>query len=119
MTYAKSILLLATKLERTALTNILSQLSAFYKKQVAPTMPTREESDESYAGELQGVLDPENTTAELTTEVRMVHEASRAQRDYEISNAGRKKLMKSCLDAMVFRDRALERTEKAMEETPE
>lgn len=120
MTHSKEILLLATKLEKIALTKILSQISNLYKREVAPTMPTREESDAAYGAELQSfATNSDKMTAELTTAVRDVHEASRAQRDIEIINAGRKKLMKSCLDASVFRIRKLERQIEAMENTPE
>jgi len=120
MKHSKEILLLATKIERAALHTILSAVSRRYQKEVAPTMPSRAESDSKYAEELQGFgVNSTKSTAETATAVRSVHEASRAQRDVEIINTGHKGLMLACLVNAVMRSEKLEREIKAIEESPQ
>lgn len=121
MKHSWEILLLATRIERAALRNILSHVTARYKKEVAPTMPFRSEAQDAlYNEELQGQkMDALHATVQTATSLRLVHEANRAQRDIEIINAGRKKLLKGCLDAVVYREEKLDRKVYAMEKTPQ
>lgn len=121
MKHSWEVLTIATKLEKLSLQGILAQISKKYTKEVAPTMPERsEEQDKLYNEELQGErVDPIHATVKTATALRMVHEANRAQRDIEIINAGRKKLMKGCLDATAWRVEKLGRILKSRENTPQ
>ena len=116
---SRHILKLATMIEKVALTNILAEISTRFKKEVAPTMPTRADYDGKYNEELQSNISPKTALGDIASSVRSVHEASRAQRDIEIINAGRKQLIKSCLGSVEWRVRKLERNITAMENTPQ
>lgn len=119
MKHSQEVLMLATKIEKIALQKILSAVSQRYKKEVAPTMPTREQSDSQYGAELQSdAVPPSKASSKVSLDVRSVHEASRAQRDIEIIQAGHKRLMLACLDAAAKRADKLERHIQAMEKTP-
>ena len=121
MKHSWEILLIATKLERAALRSILAEFTAKWQREVAPTMPVRSESEDAlYNEELQDVnWRPVTSKDEMSSrvisvtntavKVRDVHEANRAQRDVEIIMAGRRKLMKGCMDAVVGREAKMDR----------
>lgn len=127
MKHSQEILLKAMKAEKASLNNTLSSFSKEFKKESAPVIPTRKESDGQYAAESQEISktykkkskDMLYTLVQTTTTVRRIHEASRAQRDAEIIGAGHKKLMFSCIQAAQARNEKLARSIKAIEDTPQ
>lgn len=118
MKFSEHIQLLGMQNERAALEKILSGLSTQYTYEPADKMPTRAESDSDYADEIgTKEINVKRSTVEIAAISRLVHEASRTQRDFEIIGSGRKRLMMACLDATVWRKEKLDRQIYAMEKT--
>lgn len=114
-----TIKILSYRIERSSLVNLLSLLSSRYKREIPPDLPTRKELDEDYRKELGDHVDPDRATTDIAATMHDVHEASRTQRDFSIINAGRKRLMKACLDATLWRMQKLDRQIEAAEKTAE
>ena len=120
MKHSQEVLLMGMQAEKASLDSALSAFSVSFKKEAAPALPTRSQSNAQYATELESKGKKTlYTMVQTTTAVRQVHEASRAQRDAEIINAGHKKLMLSCMKAAALRSEKLERSIKAVKETPQ
>ena len=119
MEYSTWINVLGKQHEQDALADSLGVLSDRFKNAIEyPEMPVRSaEESEYWNSELQQSLLaplPERSTA-VSSAMRRVHEASRTERDFEILHAGRKKLLKGCLDAAVWRWEKLGRQIKAIQ----
>lgn len=120
MKHSQDVLLKSMQAEKASLDSTLSAFSMNFKKEAAPVIPTRSQSNSKYAAELESKGKKTlYTMVQTTTAVRQVHEASRAQRDAEIINAGHKKLMLSCIKAAANRSEKLERAMQAVKETPQ
>lgn len=114
--------ILSKHLEQDSLADSLAQLSSSYKNDVAwPDLePRSEDQDIKYNEELQQAMltDLEKESTNIAAAMRRVHEACRDQRDFEILHAGRKKLMKGCLEAAKWRYEKLGRQIEALEKIP-
>ena len=111
--------LLGRRREQDALADSLARLSEGFRNSITyPDVPVRSTTQsEEYAKEVPlaqaAPLDRKST--EISAAMRKVHEASRTQRDFEIIQAGRMKLLKGCLNAAAWRYAKLGRQIKAKE----
>ena len=114
--------LLSKHLEQDSLADSLARMSSKYKNDISwPDMPPRsKEQDTDYNTELQTAMKTslEKESTNIAAALRRVHEACRDQRDFEIIRAGRKTLMKGCIEAAKWRYEKIGRQIEALEKSP-
>lgn len=117
--------ILGKRKEQDAIADSLTHVFKSYKNNAdLPEMPVRSsKQDAIYSQEIAMAqcADLDKKSSATAVVMRKVHEASRTQRDFEILQAGRKKLMLSCLKAAYWRWEKLgkeaEEMEKSLEES--